>query len=146
MGRTCSAHGAEGRFMQGFRRYYRQWRDRMKYKGTNGRIILKWIPKRICREGLDGFIWLRIGTLEGSVNTAISISGPKTRGTALQNVIWRSMLHRISSYTETEVSCSWMLGMTFMASPFVFYCTSVQPLWHKSTSPKRLTVDKLIMW
>jgi hypothetical protein len=40
-------------------------RDHSEGVGIDGRIILKWILRKMCGKLWTGFIWLRIGTSDG---------------------------------------------------------------------------------
>jgi hypothetical protein len=41
------------------------WTDQLKDPGVDGKIILKWILKKLNGMTCTGFVWLRIGTVGG---------------------------------------------------------------------------------
>jgi hypothetical protein len=43
-------------------------RDQLEHTSTDGRIILKWISRKLGEKLFTGFIWLRIGTSGRLVN------------------------------------------------------------------------------
>jgi hypothetical protein len=52
MGRTCGTYGAAEKYIQRFGRENINERDHLEDKGTDGRIILKWILRTLDRRML----------------------------------------------------------------------------------------------
>jgi len=62
MGGACSAHGGEERHRQGFGGGNLRERDHLGDPGIDGRIILRWILRKLDVGIWTGWSWLRIGT------------------------------------------------------------------------------------
>ena len=62
MGRTCSAYGEEERRVQGCGMGKLRERNHLGDPGIDGRIILRWIFRKLDVGVWTGSRWLRIGT------------------------------------------------------------------------------------